>query len=119
MKKLISIILLGTASMSYAGTGLDCKNVDNLEDNEVSACLEQTDSWLNSSYKQLMTTYKNLPQVAKDLKQAQKDWLKFRDSHCNMIFTLGSASSAKQRTLDACLTKITLDRVNQLDALKE
>lgn len=118
-QKLIGLCCLMTASISYAGTGLNCSKVDNMGDNEASACVAQTDSELNGAYQQLMKRLKTLPNdnVAKSLKKSEKDWLAFRQSHCEMVLDLGSASTAKQRTLDACISKMNIERTAQLEAL--
>lgn len=117
IQKLIGLCCLMTASISYAGTGLNCNEVDEMKDNEASACVDQTDSELNGAYQQLMKRFKDLPQVAKSLKKAEKDWLSFRQSHCDMVLDLGAASSAKQRTHDACISKMNIARTAQLETL--
>lgn len=117
IRKFIGLCLLMTASISYASTGLNCSEVDNMGDNEASACVAQTDNVLNGTYQQLMKRFKSLPNAAKNLKKAEKDWLVFRKSHCDMVLDLGSASAAKQRTYDACISKMNIERTAQLEAM--
>ena len=120
MKKILTIALMLT-SVSFAGTGLNCGEIDKMKANEIEACVTQTDDVLNGLYKDLMKNdmFKNTPQNKKALKNAQKKWLKFRDASCELKLTLGGASSNKEEMMNSCLVKTTMKRNDELEALIE
>ena len=118
MKKSITLALCATG-IALAGTGLNCYEVSEMKANEIEACVAQTDSILNADYKELMSDglFKEFPQNKKALKSTQRAWLKFRDASCELILTLGSASSQKEEMMNVCLVKMTIKRNDELEEL--
>ncbi len=109
MKKVIFTTLL-VSGINFAGTGLNCNEVHEMKSNEIKQCVEQTDNELNANYKELMTRYKELKHITTELKNAQRTWLKYRDAECGYHLALGSASSAHEDTLNACMVTMTIQR---------
>lgn len=117
MKKwLFTLFLLIIASSSFAGTALNCSQVDSMKDNEVDFCVQQTDEWLNSTYQQAMNLYQDNHPVKNALRSAQRAWIKFRDTEC--AFHLArSVSTNKERVLNSCIAKMTFVREQELAEL--
>lgn len=106
------------SGVAFAGTGLNCNDIDNMNPNEMDACAEQTDQELNASYKTAMAAMKKQDNGSdKLLKDAQRAWLKMRAAQCEMasLNTGGSAANA----MVSCEVGLTMQRTDYLDGLTE
>lgn len=114
MKNIIFMTLLGTG-LAFAGTGLNCSEVKEMQSNEIQHCVDQTDEILNENYKELMKMHKEVPHRKEALKKTQRAWLKFREAECEYQLS-GSVSSTREEEYNICMVELTVQRNEMLEA---
>lgn len=114
-----SLLLFSLTNLATAGTGLNCSEVINKEstDNELEACIEQTNDELNGSYKQLQDTYKGNKDILSALKKMQLGWIEMRDGQCDFESRNSAGGGGVARTVIRCEIKMTLQRTDELDEM--
>lgn len=76
MRKVVSaILLLACSSFVNAGTGLNCSEEDVLSNPDtLEICIDQSNDWLNGTYKQLQARHKGEKSKLEALKK-DATWL--------------------------------------------
>jgi uncharacterized protein YecT (DUF1311 family) len=118
MKKLVSVLFLCAFSAgTFAGTGLNCSDLDAIGDNQdaLEACVIQTNDELNATYKQLRDAHKNNKGAYDALKDMQVGWIKMRDAQCQ--FKSMNTGSAAAQVGVMCEIEMTVQRENELAGL--
>ena len=84
---------------------------------------DMADKYLNEQYSSLLSkvnsAYVNDDLLKRDflnkIKKAQRNWLKFRDSNCELYsFQIDSKSQAYQTSLNECIAKMSESRGREL-----
>ncbi len=120
MKKYILIsLLLSASSVSLAGTGLNCSNLDVIgqDTKALEACVTQTNDELNATYKELRATHKNKKDKLKALKDMQNGWIKMRDAQCLFQGMNAVGGGGAAQTGIRCEIKMTIKREEELSQL--
>ena len=113
-KSYLAVVLLA-ASVNhsvFAGTGLNCREYQNMEGDSLGHCVEQTDRELNDTFKTLTKQTHNGHHKA--LREAQQAWIKMRDADCKFREAI-AASYELGVAKDACLVRRTIERIDQLE----
>ena len=117
MKKNTWILLLSSFStISMAGTGLNCSDLDSIgqDDNMMEACITQTNDELNDTYKELKALSKDNKEGLKVLKNMQLGWMKMRDSQCLFMSMNSAGGGGAARTAIRCEIEMTIQREKEL-----
>jgi uncharacterized protein YecT (DUF1311 family) len=120
MKKNTWILLLSSFStISMAGTGLNCSDLDSIgqDDNAMEACITQTDDELNGTYKALKALSKDNKEGLKVLKNMQLGWIKMRDSQCLFMSMNSAGGGGAARTALRCEIEMTIKREKELSIM--
>jgi len=116
-KSHLAAILL-TVSISHsvlAGTGLNCREANQMEGESLGHCTEQSDRELNEMFKLVMNETHTGHQ--KLLREAQQAWIKMRDADCKFREAI-AAGYERGVAKDRCLIRRTMERIDQLDAMR-
>ena len=62
----------------------------------------------------LNKAYKESSWIADEIKQSQSDWLKYRESHCNAIYSYYERGTMRFIAHPSCMVSLTKERQNQL-----
>jgi len=124
MKRVAVTFLFYTAFSHGANVCSDIKNSD-----QVYLCSEskksEADKYLNKQYSDLLTKinseYVNddalRNELVTNIRASQRDWVKFRDSNCQLYsFQIDSNSPAHQTTLNECIARMSESRGKELAA---
>lgn len=109
----ITTLALALAAVgAQAQSKLDCKDVNSLSEQEMTACAYESfnaqDRELNQLYKQLMK--KAGADSGKQLQAAQRAWLQFRDLEC--VFESPDAGGSLEPFEKAsCMADLTKERI--------
>lgn len=116
---LSALLLCSLTNLAIAGTGLNCSEVINKDssDNELEACIEQTNDELNSSYKQLRVMYKESKDHLAALKKMQLGWIEMRNGQCDFESRNSAGGGGAARTAVRCEIRMTLQRTDELDEM--
>ena len=97
---------------AHAQSKLDCKDVNNLSEQEMTACAYESfnaqDRELNQLYRQLMK--KAGADSGKQLQAAQRAWLQFRDLECVYESPDAEGSLGRYETA-TCQAELTKERL--------
>lgn len=125
------------ASLSALGQ-VDIQNIKNqpyLKDKDKVSCdsafttlelricanmnFQKSDSILNMIYEAVLQKCEELqlPNVGDTIKQANLDWIKYRDRHCKVYWTMYEGGTFQSIVFLNCLTKITDERREELEVL--
>lgn len=118
MKKMMATLFLcAFSTATFAGTGLNCSDLDAIGDNQdaLQACVDQTNDELNATYKQLRDTHKDNKDAYAALKDMQVGWIKMRDAQC--LFKSMNTGSAAAQVGVMCEIEMTIQRENELAGL--
>lgn len=113
LHRLIAPLALAFAAVgTHAQSKLDCKDVGNLNEQEMTACAYESfdaqDRELNQLYRQLMK--KAGAESGKQLQAAQRAWLQFRDLEC--VFESPDAGGSLEPLEKAsCKADLTKERI--------
>jgi uncharacterized protein YecT (DUF1311 family) len=123
----LTAVLILVPAMAFADDKVDCSNPQ--VQIEMNYCAEQAykaaDARLNVVYKKAMAAMKQIDSyldadqrgAADSLRAAQRDWIPFRDKACEAEGYLVSGGSMQPLIIYECLTKLTGQRIGQLDFL--
>lgn len=93
-----AIIALFSASAAFAGSDMDCSDLEALgqDEDKLEQCHAQADSKLNATYKEVRGRHKDNEDMQKALKDMQLGWIKMRDAQClfKSMNTAGGAALA-------------------------
>lgn len=115
MKKTIVLILLLLSYFSYAEEK-DCNHAINTI--EINACLgkelEVAEAQLARYLAKSHERYDHEPAIADALDQSQQNWLVYRQSHCDAIYTVWSDGSIRGAMFGECMLTLTKQRTHQI-----
>ncbi len=104
------------AAGTTAASAADCTRA--VTQAEIDSCFGSNfataDKKLNQIYQQLIKSLQ--PQEQQMLRDAQRTWVAFRDKHCAFVANPNQGGSIYPSIVDACATKQTVLRSQQLNA---
>lgn len=121
----LSLIICATPCGAVGPTTADapsqkfarCMNkADAIDPNMQSCALDEAarqDATLNAVYKKLMTALEETGQKAA-LKTAERAWIAYRDAECDFEYGGKDGGTDGRLRADECLTRLTHDRILQL-----
>ncbi|PWW10865.1 lysozyme inhibitor LprI family protein [Mangrovibacter plantisponsor] len=125
MRRVLAIILLYS---SFSHSADICHNITTSD--QVASCSESkknlADEYLNKQYSALLSKVNSAyvndeflkQEFVKKIKAAQRDWIKFRDSNCQLYsFQIDNKSPAYQTTFNECVAKMSEARGKELAEL--
>lgn len=103
-------------SIYVAADGIDCKNTATTV--EMNVCiskeLEVAEAHLARYLAKSHERYDNKPAITDALDQSQQDWLVYRQSHCDSIYTIWSDGTIRGAMFGECMLKVTKQRTHQI-----
>lgn len=115
IKKTIVLILFLLPFFSYADE-VDCNHAINTI--EINACLgkelEVVEAQLARYLAKSHERYDNESAITHALDQSQQDWLVYRQSHCDAIYTVWSDGSIRGAMFGECMLTLTKQRTHQI-----
>lgn len=119
IKNILALALLSLgSSAALAGTAINCYDVVNdMNEQSLEVCIEQTNRHLNENYQQLRETFKDEEETLALLKDMQLAWIKMRDAQCE-INSRHTGSSAGLVGL-ACEVVLTQKRADVLEKMND
>ncbi len=119
----VSIWLLTPASAVFAADGHpSCESPELGADLIACAAARHrtADAHLNRVYKQLIGVLQQRrePELEQRLRASQRDWLRFRQSHCELEATYeGAGGSSVSAKMGECMTEASVGRTKYLERL--
>ncbi|HDO7145026.1 lysozyme inhibitor LprI family protein [Klebsiella pneumoniae] len=114
------LFVLINKTATAAENNFDCVK-DSTTQMQIDSCAsdkyKQTDKEMNELYFKLNSTLKNENLKQKSLLQSQRNWLKTRDSDCQLYTTISGGGSINNFINLECLSEKTILRINFLKSL--
>ncbi len=117
MKYLLSVfgLFCVTSLSAQAATAINCHEVDNMEQDMIEVCVEQTDRHLNENYQALRKLHKDSSKKLKLLKDMQMGWIKMRDAQCD--FAMHNTGSNAALAGLVCQVTLTQQRADEIEEM--
>ena len=104
-----------SSSAAYAGTAMNCSDIDGYDDKSVAYCVEQETRFMSDQLKQLSKTY--TAYSWSKIQASQDAWRSYMNANCEFHKMNAGGGGAEIRALNECKVRMTYQRVSELETM--